>query len=90
VVPLIVLAVAALTAAAVAVWRVRRLRRLYRVLARETAAYRLTEGCRDQDYAAFHVQIEELLAQRAVLSEADRVLDGALAIHHYDPEGGSA
>jgi uncharacterized protein YoxC len=79
VVLLIVLAVAALAAAAVAVCTVRRLRRLYRLLDREKAAARLTEGCLHRDLEGFRVRVEGLLAQRAVLAEADRVVDAALA-----------
>lgn len=76
---LIVLAVAALAAAAVAICTVRRLRRLYRLLDREKAAARLTEGCRDRDLEEFRARMNAVLAQRAVLAEADRVVDAALA-----------
>jgi hypothetical protein len=78
---------------------VRRHRKLRRVLLRERAAHRLTDGCLHRDMAAFQTRIDGLLAQReharSVLGEADLVLDDALAAHRIDPhdpytEGGPA
>lgn len=84
---------AAALAAAVAVYAVvRRERRLYAQLARERASSRLTAGCLHRDMEAFQRRIGAVLAQRAVLAEADQVLTDALVHHsHVDPttEGGS-
>jgi hypothetical protein len=71
---------AAASAAAVGVYAViRRERRLYRALQREHAAQRLTAGCLHRDMAAFQARIEAVLAQQAVVREAEQVLDLALA-----------
>lgn len=68
---------------------VRRHRRLQRVLARERAAHRLTDGCLHRDLEAFQARIGPVLARqraaRQVLGEADLVLDEALAVHRIDP-----
>ncbi len=95
------IAVAAVfTAASVCcVLTVRRHRKLQRVLLRERAAHRLTDGCLHRDLEAFQTRIDGLLMQgvraRSVLGEADLVLDDALAAHRIDPfdpytEGGPA
>lgn len=69
---------------------------LRRVLLRERAAHRLTDGCLHRDLEAFQTRIDGLVAQgqraRSVLGEADLVLDEALAVHHIEPEqeGGPA
>jgi hypothetical protein len=71
---------AAALAAAVGVYAViRRERRLYRALQREHAAARLTAGCLHRDMAAFQARIGAVLAQQAVVREAEQVLDLALA-----------
>lgn len=86
---------AAVLAAAVLVYAaVRRDRRMHRELARERAAAtssRLMAGCVVRDLDAFRSRMDLALAQRAVVAEADRALDEALALHSinpYDPEGG--
>jgi len=87
---------AAALAAAVAVSALRQRRRLAAQLARERAAHRLTEGCLHRDMAAFRSRIEAVAADRAVVAEAGRVVDAALAYHaHHSPidpttEGGPA
>ena len=85
---------AAALAAAVAVYAVvRRERRLHAQLARERASSRLTAGCLHRDLEAFQHRIGAVLAQRAVLAEADQALDEALVQHTtgFDPymEGGT-
>ena len=72
--------------AGVAVYRLHRVRR---ALIAERASRRLTERMQYRDMDAFRVRIDDLLRERAVLKEADLVLDSALASHHR-PEGGSA
>jgi hypothetical protein len=85
---------AAAFAAAVAVSAAAvRYRRLHRALARERAADRLTAGCLHRDMAAFQHRIGAVMAQRAVLAEADQILTDALAqTTRIDPytEGGPA
>jgi len=89
-----VTAAAVLATAAVAVYvLVRRDRRLHAALARERASSRLTAGCLHRDLEAFQHRIGVLVAQRAVLAEADQVLTDALVQHTTgsDPymEGGT-
>ena len=92
--PIRAIAVAAALAAAsvCCALTVRRHRKLRRVLLRERAANRLTDGCLHRDIAAFQTRIDGLLLQReharGVLGEADLVLDQALAVHHIEPEQG--
>jgi len=77
---------AAALAAAVAVSALRQRRRLRAQLARERAAHRLTEGCLHRDMAAFRRRVEAVAADRAVVAEAARVVDAALAYHaHHSP-----
>ena len=77
---------AAALAAAVAVSALRQRRRLAAQLARERAAHRLTEGCLHRDMAAFRRRVEAVAADRAVVAEAGRVVDAALAYHaHHSP-----
>jgi hypothetical protein len=83
-------AAAALAAAvAVSAVAVRRYREVHRVLARERATHRLTEGCLHRDLAAFQTRIGEAMARHeagwAAWLEADLVLDEALAMHRVDP-----
>jgi ABC-type phosphonate transport system ATPase subunit len=94
-------AVAFAAAVAVSV-AVRRYRSLHRVLQRERAAARLMDGCLHRDLAAFRSRVDaaaaRLEAERAVVLEACRTVDQALAVHGaqlsdpndpYDPlEGG--
>jgi hypothetical protein len=97
-------AAAALAAAVAVSTAVHRYRRLHRVLARERAAHRLMDGCLHRDLAAFQSRIDaaaaRLEAERAVLVEAGRAVDDALAVHGaqlnnpndpidpYDPQEG--
>jgi hypothetical protein len=64
-----------------------RLHRLRRALDAERAARRLTAGMRLRDIDALHRRVEGLLRDRAVLAEAERILDTELAAHRT--EGGS-
>ena len=90
-------------AAAVAVCvAVRRYRSLHRVLQRERAAARLMDGRLHCDVEALHTRLTAAMArqeaERAVVLEACRTVDQALAVHGaqlsdpndpYDPlEGG--
>jgi hypothetical protein len=87
------MAAAALAAAVAVCAVVRRERRLHAQLARERAAARLTAGCLHRDLEAFQARIGAVLAQQAVLAEADQVLTAALAgTTQIDPstEGGPA
>jgi hypothetical protein len=63
-----------------------RLHRLRRALDAERAARRLTAGMRLRDIDALHQRVEGLLRDRAVLAEAERILDTELAAHRT--EGG--
>jgi hypothetical protein len=78
-------AAAALAAAVAVSVAVRRYRSLHRVLARERAAHRLMDGCLHRDLAAFQARIDAAAArqnaERAVLVEAGRAVDDALAVH---------
>lgn len=67
---------------------VRHLVLLRRALDAERAARRLTAGLHQQDLEAFTVRLHRAIAAEHVISQADLVLDSALATHH-DPEGGS-
>lgn len=86
------MAAAVLVAVAVVVCvLVRRERRLRAVLVRERAASRLTAGQMCRDLEAFRRRVGVLVAERAVLAEADRVLADALAEHagsNVNGEGG--
>ena len=66
-----------------------RLHRVRRALIAERASRRLTDGMRHRDMEAFQLRLEAALGTRAVLTEADRILDSALASHLDRPEGGS-
>lgn len=91
-------AAAALAAAVAVSAAVHRYRRLHRTLDRERAVHRITDGCLHRDLAAFQHRIAAEAARQhattAVLDDADRVLDEALAVHDHphDPytEGGPA
>ena len=79
----------AVAAGLVFVAAVCRQRRLLRLLCRERAARRLTEGALHRDVAAFRRRVEVLTARQepafGVLAEADLVLDQALAAHGARP-----
>jgi hypothetical protein len=81
--PVCVAVLAALGVAGVAVYRLHRVRR---ALIAERASRRLTDGMRHRDMEAFQLRLEAALGTRAVLTEADRILDSALTAHY--PEGG--
>lgn len=85
--PVVVVVVAAFAAVVVAGAAFYRLHRLRRALVAERAARRLTDGMQRRDVAALHRRIQELLRDRAVVEEAERVLDAALA-HYSNQEGG--
>ncbi|MFF1298107.1 MULTISPECIES: hypothetical protein [unclassified Streptomyces] len=57
-------------------------------LARERTSAELVAGRMCQDLEVFQRRIDELLAGRAVLVEADRVLTEALVVHHAAGAGG--
>jgi len=82
-------AAAALAAAVAVSVAVRRYRSLHRVLQRERAAARLMDGCLHRDLAAFRSRVDaaaaRLEAERAVLWEAGRAVDDALAVHGSRP-----
>jgi hypothetical protein len=87
---------AAVFTAAVVVYAVCRERRLHQELARArsaAASERLMAGCVVRDLVAFRARIDLAAAEREVVAEAGRVLDGALAVHATQidpnyPEGG--
>lgn len=81
---LMVVAVLAFLVAGAALFRLHRVRR---ALIAERASRRLASRMQAQDMDAFRRRINELLRERAVLAEAERVLDTALATHR--PEGGA-
>lgn len=83
----VVLVVAVLAALVVAGAAWFRLHRLRRALIAERAAARLAAKRSCQDMEAFRVRINALLADRAVVAEAEQVLDIALA--HHSKEGGA-
>jgi hypothetical protein len=80
--------VVAVLAVLVAVCTAYRLLRVRRALVAERASRRLVEGMHARDLDAFHRRITALLEDRAVLAEAELVLDSALAAHRT--EGGPA
>ena len=82
---LMVVAVLAFLVAGAALFRLHRLRR---ALIAERASRRLTSRMQAKDLDAFRSRVAELLQDREVLAEADRILDTALA-HHSNPEGGA-
>lgn len=63
-----------------------RLHRLRRALIAERAASRIAGAMQARDLDAFRKRVKELLAERALLAEAERILDEELAT--YDLEGG--
>lgn len=69
--------------AGVAVYRLHRLRR---ALIAERAASRIAGAMQARDFDAFRARVDGLLAERALLREAERILDEELAT--YDLEGG--
>lgn len=77
---------AALAALAVAGAAVHRVAMTRRALIAERAARRLAAGMHHRDMEAFRVRLEAAVGARSVLSEADLILDTALATHY--PEGG--
>lgn len=79
----------ALAALAGVVCTARHLILLRRALDAERAARRLTAGLHQRDLEAFTIQLRRAVAAQHVISQADLVLDSALATHHHDPEGGS-
>lgn len=82
---------AVVTAATVSgVLVVRRHRSLRRALLVERAVRRLEGAAHIRDVEAWMVRFREQLENQELLTEADRVLDSALATHHHDPEGGPA
>lgn len=85
--PVVLLVVAVLAALAVAGAALFRLHRLRRALIAERASRRLAGGMQARDLDAFRSRVAELLQDREVLAEADRILDTALATHRT--EGGS-
>lgn len=80
---LIVVAAFAALVACVALYRLHRVRR---ALVAERAARRLAGQMQARDMDAFRDLVKALLQDRAVLKEAEQVLDSALA--SYDLEGG--
>ncbi|MCX4885957.1 hypothetical protein [Streptomyces sp. NBC_00847] len=78
--------VAALTVLAVVGYGGYRLHRLRRALIAERASRRLTEQMRYRDFEALSDRLNAAVYATQILSEADLVLDTALATHY--PEGG--
>lgn len=78
--------VAALVALVVAGAAVYRLRQLRRALVAERAAARIAGRIQARELNVFRDRINDLIWERAVLTEAEHVLDSALA--SYNPEGG--
>jgi hypothetical protein len=64
------------------------LHRLRRALIAERAASRIAGAMQARDLDAFRKRVNELLLERAVLTEAERILDNELAT--YDLEGGQS
>ncbi|WP_229892771.1 hypothetical protein, partial [Streptomyces tendae] len=79
--------VASLAVLAGSVCAVRRMVHLRRALDAERAARRLTAGLHEQDLAAFTMRLNAAVCAQSALSQADLVLDSALA--DVDLEGGS-
>jgi hypothetical protein len=77
-------ALAAFAGVAGGVWHLHRVRR---ALDAERAARRLTAGMHQRDMQAYAIRLNRAIGARAVLTEADLILDTALAAHH-NPEGG--
>ncbi|MEU5043245.1 hypothetical protein [Streptomyces griseorubiginosus] len=84
---LIVVAVLAVLVAGAALYRLHRVRR---ALIAERASARLVGRMQARDLDAFRSRVNELLQERAVVREAEQVLDTALATHHSNPEGGQS
>lgn len=82
-----VLMVVAVLAALVAGTALYRLHKLRRALIAERASARIAGRMQARDLEAFRRRINTLLEERAVIAEAEQVLDTALATHHR-PEGG--
>lgn len=82
-------ALASAVAVCAVVRRHRRLVRRLDELARERTADRLAAGRMCQDLEVFQRRIDRLVAGRAVLVEADRVLTEALVVHHAAGPGAS-
>ena len=80
--------VAALVALVVAGAAVYRLRQLRRALVAERAEARIAGQMQTRDLDAFRDRLNRLVWERAVLTEAEHVLDHALA--SYNPEGGAS
>lgn len=84
--PAVLMVAAVLAALVVAGAALYRLHRLRRALIAERASARLAGRMQARDLEAFRRRIDALLEERAVIAEADRILDTALATHR--PEGG--
>lgn len=80
---LVVVAVLAFVVACAALYRLHQVRR---ALVAERASRRLVGRMQARDMDAFHARINALLEDRAVLAEADLILDSALTAHRT--EGG--
>jgi len=82
-------AAAALAAAVAVSAAVCRYRAVHRVLARERVQHRLMDGCLHRDMDELRTRIGAVLARQraaeAVLGEAGRVVDEALAVHGTNP-----
>jgi hypothetical protein len=78
-------AAVALAAAVAVSAAVHRYRAVHRVLARERVTNRLMDGCLYRDMEVLHVRLGAAMArqeaERAVLLEAGRAVDEALAVH---------
>lgn len=85
--PIVLMVVAVLAALVVAGAALYRLHQVRRALIAERASRRLASHMQAQDMDAFRRRINDLLEERAVIAEADRILDTALATHRT--EGGS-
>lgn len=83
--PVVVAALAALTVATG--YSAYRLHRVRRALVAERAVRRLTAGMHARDMEACTERLNAAIGARAVLTEADLILDSALAVHRT--EGGS-
>lgn len=82
----------ALTVLALAAAAAHRHRAVRRALTSEQTARRIADAAWHRDIAAFETRLHGLLAAQhstaGVLTEADQVLDTALAHHRNNPEGG--
>ncbi|MER6249412.1 hypothetical protein [Streptomyces griseorubiginosus] len=81
----IAVAVLAVLVAGAALYRLHRVRR---ALIAERAARRLMAPLQARDMRALADRLTEAAYANQVLSEAEQVLDTALATHHSNPEGG--